>query len=174
MHIKIKEAIVMSIEPLDIEDYWKAVIDWAAPRKWHKDKKDPGVSLAKSTKKEYGIYRFERRHGNQKGSRENLYIGIAYKQDFETRLHQGFHEKKLKKTKSGEIWVAAGLINLEGSRHKRPRYEEIEKLLIYFTEPVLNDKKKEWGPDCYFEIINKGYRGPLPKYIKYPVAEIKY
>ena len=164
----------MSIEPLDTEDYWKAVIDWAAPRKWHKDKEDPGVSLAKSTKKEYGIYRFDRRHGNQKNSRENLYIGIAYDQNFETRLNQGFYEKKLRNAKAGQIWVSAGVIDLVGSKHVRGRYEEIETLLIYFTEPVLNIRKKEWGPECYCEIVNEGYRGPLPQYIRYPVAEVRY
>ena len=25
----------MGVEPLNTEDYWKAVINWAAPRKWY-------------------------------------------------------------------------------------------------------------------------------------------
>lgn len=164
----------MNVEPLDTEDYWKAIINWAASRKWFKDKEDPGVSLAPNRKKEHGIYRFERRHGNQKNSRENLYIGIAYGQNFETRLHQGYHEMKLQESKTGQIWVSVGTIDLFGAKHVRERYEEIEKLLIYFTEPTLNIRKKEWSPECYCEIINKGYRGPLPQYLRYPVAEVEY
>lgn len=164
----------MGIKPLDKEDYWKAVINWAAPRKWYRVIEDPGVYLSKSTKNEYGIYRFERSHGKQKYCRENLYIGIAFNQDFEKRLHQGFHDRKIRNAKSGQIWVSTGIIELSDSKHIRKRYEEIESLLIYFVKPVLNNKKKEWGPKCYCEITNEGFRGALPRYLRYPVAEIRY
>jgi hypothetical protein len=161
----------MPIKYLENDDYWKAVIDWKAPRKWHR-KDDIGVDLPEKYKNQYGIYRFESR--NIDYGKELLYIGIAYEQNFDCRLHQGYHESKLKTIKAREIRVSVGIINLKSSRHFRNRYEEIEKLLIYFTQPKLNFKKKEWCPDCYFEIINQGYRGLLPKYIKYPVAEILY
>ena len=159
----------MALIPLNKDDYWKATILWQPPCKWNKE--DKGVYLNKKYRGEYGIYRFERRHGSQKRSRENLYIGIAFEQIFDERLHQGFHEKKVKHVGS-QIWVSVGLIDLKDAKHLRKRYEEIEKILIYFTKPTLNLRKKGWAPEDYFEITNKAYRGPLPKYIRYPVAEV--
>jgi len=161
----------MRILSLDKDDYWKAIIEWTHPCKWNKEEKC--VYLTNKYKREYGIYRFERRHGNQKSGRENIYIGHAFDQTFDIRLHQGFHEAKIKKAGIGEIWVSLGIINLKKSKHLKQRYREIEKILIYFTQPKQNEKEKSWGPDCQFEIFNKGHRGPLPYYIRYPVAEIK-
>jgi len=161
----------MTIIPLDTEEYWKAIIEWKPPRKWNKE--DKCVYLSSKYKNEYGIYRFERRHGNQKDGRQNLYIGLAFKQIFDTRLHQGYHENKIKKVGRGQIWVSLGIIDLNDNKHSKRRYEEIEKILIYFTQPLLNKRKKSWEPDCNYEIINKGHRGPLPKSIKYPVAEVR-
>ena len=164
----------MAIEYLDQTEYWKAIISWMPPRKWYKDENDPGVYLDKKIKNYCGVYRFERKHGNEKNGNENLYIGIAYKQSFNVRLHQGYHDLIVKKAKTGEIWVSVGIVDLQGSNHTKERYEEIESILIYFSKPTLNEKKKKWGPDCGFEIVNEKYRGSLPKYIKYPVAEIVY
>ena len=164
----------MAIESFHKDYYWKAVIDWKPPRRWYDDDEFQRVYLRDSDKTEYGIYRFERRHGSQKDGRENLYIGIAFRQYFDKRLHQGFHEWMLRNAKKGQIWVSVGLIDLKGTKHTRQRYEEIEALLIYFTRPTLNERKKHWCRECYYEINNIGYKGPLPKYIKYPLAEISY
>ena len=164
----------MAIESLDNYSYWKAIIDWKPPRKWYRDDEYPGVYLGNGDRDGYGIYRFERRQANQKIGRENLYIGIAFQQVFDKRLHQGFHEWILKNVKRGQIWVSVGIIDLRGTKHIKQRYEEIEALLIYFTQPTLNERKKYLCPECYLEIENIGYKGPLPRYIKYPVAEIIY
>lgn len=161
----------MVIEFLNNEEYWEANIYWNAPHRWYKDE---GVYLDKDIKNECGIYRFERRHGNQTQGRENLYIGITYRQDFDNRLHQGYHNYKIRNIRHGQIWVSLGIIDLKGSVYRNKRYEEIEAILIYFTQPKLNDCKKKWGPSSYFEITNKGYKGPLPRYIKYPAAQIYY
>ena len=166
----------MAIESLDNYYYWKAIIYWKPPRKWHKDDKYKGVERRNADRNEYGIYRFERRQESQKGGSENFYIGIAYRQDFDKRLHQGYHKWMLKNMKRGqEIWVSFGIIKLKGkgTKHTRKRYEEIEAMLIYFTQPKKNDRKRYWCREgWYYEIKNNGYRGPLPKCIKYPVAEI--
>ena len=167
----------MAIVPLKNQDeaYWKATISWKPARKWYKDGFDSGVYLRNSLKNESGIYRFERRHGNQKNGRETLYIGIAHKQDFDTRLHQPDYLGKLKKAKAGEIWVSVGIIDLNGSSHRRERYEELENILVYFSGSSLNDKKTKWiSRKVYYEVVNEGYKGPLPKYIRYPVADIIY
>jgi len=164
----------MAIQLLDNDDYWKVKIKWEPSRKWYRDDEYKHVYLGDKDRNEYGIYRFERRLRNQKSGRENLYIGIAYRQVFDKRLHQGFHEWMLRNVKRGQIWVSVGKIDLRGTNHTRRRYEEIEAILIYFTKPTQNDRKKYWLPECYYEIKNIGYRGPLPEYIKYPLAEIVY
>lgn len=162
----------MAIEYLGKNDYWKAEIDWQPLRKWYR-KNDIGVDLSEYAKSEYGIYRFEGQYENH-DAKKLLYIGIAYEQTFDERLHQGYHEYKIKHIKAKEIWVSVGFITLKNTIHTRDRYEDIEKILIYFSEPKLNIRKKPWCPECYLEIINTGYRGVLPQKIVYPVAEIKY
>jgi hypothetical protein len=156
----------MAISSLDKKEYWRAVINWKPPHKWYQDG-DVGVDLADDTKHKNGIYRFESRQKHKL-----LYIGHTYRQDFDERLHQGHHEGKLKGLRSGEIWVSVGIIDLKGSNRSRQRYEEIEGILVYFTDPILNKSKTVCSPDCSYEIVNKGYKGLLPEKIKFPVAEI--
>jgi hypothetical protein len=163
----------MSIEYLDRDEYWRATIYWNPANKWYRDDDDVGVDLAEATKHLSGIYRFEsrkKRHGEIQ--RQLLYIGITYEQDFDERLHQGYHEGKLERLRSGEIWVSVGIIDLRGSNRSRKRYEEIEQILIYFTDPILNKSKTSCVPECWYEIINEGYKGLLPWKIKFPVAEV--
>ena len=100
----------MTTIPLDKEEYWKAIIEWKPPRKWSRE--DKCVYLSNKYKKEYGIYRFERRHGNQKNSRQNLYIGLAFHQVFDQRLHQGFHENKITLEKGTDLFYIFCKINL--------------------------------------------------------------
>ena len=163
---------MMAIELLDKNDYWQAKIDWSPLRKWHRHT-EVGVDLSSDTISEYGIYRFEGRY-KKNTLKRLLYIGIAYEQEFDIRLHQGYHQAKLKYCKAHEIHVSVGTINLTNTKHTRNRYEEIESILIYFCTPSKNIKKKALCPDCYFKIQNSGHRGILPRRILYPVAEITY
>ena len=159
----------MSIRYLVEDDYWEARINWQPPRKWYR-RGDVGVELSDFAKNECGIYRFEGKYCNSRD--EILYIGLAYNQCFNDRLHQGYHEKKLKYNRADEIWVSVGIIDLLNGNHTRKRYEEIEKILIYFFDTTLNISAKTWCPECYFKITNEGYKGALPRRIIYPVAEI--
>jgi hypothetical protein len=162
----------MVIESLGKDEYWQAEVNWAPLREWYRDG-DCGVELSEDIKGNYGIYRFEGRYNNGDPKRL-LYIGIAYDQVFDKRLHQGFHESKMKYIKAKEIYVSVGSIELINTIHNRARYEDIESILIYFCEPKLNIKKKVWCPACYFRIINNGHRGVLPRKVVFPVAEITY
>jgi len=112
----------MAIESLDKDYYWTAIIEWRPPRRWHKDDKYEGVHLENSDGNEYGIYRFERRQGSQKGGSENFYIGIAFRQDFDKRLHQGYHGWMLRNIKRGQLWVSLGIINFKGKGTKHTVY----------------------------------------------------
>ena len=165
----------MAIKPLDKYDYWRATIEWKAPHKWYKDKLyGEGVDLDDKLKNEYGIYRFERRSKKLSVGKEIIYIGIAYGQTFDVRLRFGDHAHKIEQYKKpGEIWVSVGIIDLPDTIHRRERYEQIEGVLIYFTQPKLNKEKMKWVHSDPFIISNKGYRSLLPKYIRFPVAEMK-
>ncbi|MBL8029581.1 MAG: hypothetical protein JNL74_24410 [Fibrobacteres bacterium] len=160
----------MPIVRLRKHDYWSAEITWSTPRKWYRIKGYTGVNLPVMLKNKYGIYKFE---GHYENGNKLLYIGIAYCQNFDTRLHQS--RNNLKYLKASNITVSTGQIDLGSFKYTRKRFEEIEKILIYFMEPHLNIKKTIWCPhDCFFEIINSGKRGLLPKRIVYPVANISY
>jgi hypothetical protein len=166
----------MAVKPLDKYDYWIATIDWKAPHKWYRKDKfySAGVDLDDKLKNEYGIYRFERRFQKLSKGKEIIYIGIAYCQPFDARLHCGDHAHKIEQYKKpGEIWVSVGTIDLPDTIHRREQYEDIEGVLIYFTKPFLNKQKMKWINSDPFVIMNRGYRGLLPEYIKFPVAEIK-
>jgi len=160
----------MSIRYLVENDYWEARINWKPLRKWYRHG-EVGVELSDFEKNECGIYRFEGNYFNNRN--EILYIGLTYDQCFNDRLHQGYHEKKLKYNRADKIWVSVGIIDLQNGNHTRNRYEEIEKILIYFSDTKLNISKKTWCPECYFKITNEGYKGALPRRIVYPVAEIE-
>lgn len=162
----------MPIEYLDKNDYWEAEIAWQPLRKWYRNG-DIGVDLSEFFRTSNGIYRFEGRYENRK-DKTLLYIGIAYEQTFDDRLHQGYHEKKIKYRKAKDVSVSVGSITLNNTINTRKRYEEIEQLLIYFVDPELNVRKKTWCPECFFKVINSGHRGVLPRKIIYPVAEVKY
>jgi hypothetical protein len=166
----------MAVKLLGENDYWRATIDWKAPHKWYKKDKfySAGVDLEDKLRNEYGIYRFERRHGKLSKGKEIVYIGIAYCQTFDVRLHYGDHANKIERYKKpGEIWISVGTIDLPDTIHRRERYEQIEGVLIYFTQPILNKQKMKWVYSDPFIIRNKGYRGLLPKYVRFPVAEVK-
>ncbi|MCZ7380026.1 MAG: hypothetical protein O8C64_00405 [Candidatus Methanoperedens sp.] len=161
----------MMIKYLNKKQYWKATLHWSAPHKWHSGE---GVELEERLKGESGLYRFEMRHGGQKESRKNAYIGMTHSQTFNGRLHNS--ADRIKKIDNwfpkSQLWVAVAEIDLNGSYHRRVRYEDLEGILIYFTHPEKNERKKKWEPNGYFKIENRGHRGPLPRLIEYPVANI--
>jgi hypothetical protein len=160
----------MNIEYLNDDEYWGFTINWKRPFRWYKNEK---VYLDVKDKKETGIYRIEWHHENQKKGPDNLYIGITFEQSFYERINK--HINWLKDYFNyGQIQVSIGLIKQEESIHKRKRYEEIEHVLIYFTQPSENEKKKKFAPKTAMEIKNKGYIGTLPKKITFPVAKIDF
>lgn len=166
----------MAVKPLDEYEYWIATIDWRSPHKWYKGDKfySAGVDLDEEFRSEYGVYRFERRFQKLSKGKEIIYIGIAFSQPFHVRLHLGDHENRIARYKKpGEIWVSVGTIDLPDAIHRRERYEQIEGILVYFTQPILNKQKMKWVCSDPFIIRNKGYRGLLPRYIKFPVAETR-
>lgn len=166
----------MYVLPLYDDDYWFASIDWKAPRKWYHKTKEyaAGVDLDKKYKSKEGIYRFERLSNRLSNRRELFYVGIAFEDTFDERLHQGYHEALLRNyRKTGDFWVSVGIIDLPGALHTRERYEQIEAILIYFLQPRLNTKKKKWIRSDPFTIDKTSYRGLIPRYIRYPVAEIR-
>jgi len=161
----------MKIQQLSKVEYWKATLRWSPPRKWYRGE---GVDLPSELKDLTGLYRLEMRHKRQAGPRRNAYIGITYDQTFEERIHSGDRIEQIDKWfPKGQLWVSVAELNLHGAKHLRTRYEEIEGILIYFTRPIKNDRKKQWAPSGYFEVKNTGYRGPLPRTIIYPVAGIE-
>ena len=165
----------MQAKTLSDSAYWKANISWSRPRKWYQDENDLGVYLGDNLSYKYGVYRFEARSNNASRLQNILlYIGIAYEQDFDTRLHQGYHESKLKKINYDNIWVSTGVIEFpDDSNHTLARYKEIESVLIYFFKPQLNIQKIKYAPiESFCDINNHGYRGALPKRIVFPTAGI--
>ena len=152
------------------DEYWEATLFWKPPRKWIRGE---GVELEESIKEENGIYRFEMRHGNQKKSPKNAYIGMTFDQTFEVRLHNSGRIKKIDEWyPKGQLWVSVAKPDLHGNNHVKTRYKDLESNLIYFTKPEQNYLNTKWSPDTYFKIKNLGYRGPIPRRIDYPVAKI--
>jgi hypothetical protein len=151
------------------EQYWKVKLKWSPAHKWYRGE---GVDLEERLKNKSGLYRFEMRHGSQT-ARKNAYIGMTHRQTFNERLHNTDRIEQIDSWfPKGQLWVSVAEINFNGTTHRRKIYGDIEGILIYFTEPEQNERKKRWEPKGYFKIENMGYHGPLPHHIEYPVAKI--
>lgn len=158
----------MAIWHINGGDYWSVELEWTPPIKW---KEDSRWELNEEADDGFGMYRFERSHHLQKRSRELTYVGLAFKQSISKRVYQHPSSQLSEWKKKGELWISYAPLILKG-KHYRQRYEEVEYLLTYFAQPREAMKKFVSAPSCFVHIVNSGWRGTLPKEIRYPVAEI--
>jgi hypothetical protein len=150
-------------------DYWSVELEWVPPIKW---KEHSRLELDDYAYNDcYGMYKFERSHHLKNGSRELTYVGLAYRQTIGERVYQHPKTQLAEWKKRGKLWVNYAPLVLKG-KHIRQRYEEAEHLLTYFAKPREAMKKYGSVPSCFVHILNLGWKGTLPKEIRYPVAEI--
>ena len=149
-------------------DYWSVELEWVPPTKW---KGNPRIELDDDAYDSFGMYRFERSHHLQNRPRELTYVGLAFRQSIGERVYQHPHSQLAEWKKKGNLWVSYAPVVLKG-RHYRQRYEEVEHLLTYFGQPREAMKKFGSVPSCFLHIVNAGWKGTLPREIRYPVAEI--
>jgi hypothetical protein len=146
--------------------YWHVEVHWDAPCKVS----DGFDSRPDCTRTEYGLYRFERDHALSDYRRDVIRIGVAFNQTIATRAAQ--YEANLDKyRRRGSLWFSHAVLELKG-QHRRGRYEAVEHLLIFATQPRENDRKIKSVPEGFYRITNSGSRGVLPRTIVYPLLHV--
>jgi len=108
--------------------------------------------------------------GYQKHKKTELiqYCGIT-EQNFATRLNNNHHKKELI-TRDRKFWI--GKIKSD-KKITRDDLEIVEKLIIYFWQPILNEKKKYSLPSPTV-VINRWYytNGVIRKRIKHEAQKL--
>ncbi len=158
----------MSVCHVNGGDYWEVELEWAPPIKWNGSSR---LKLDDEAYYDYGMYRFERSHPLQNDRRQLTYVGLAFRQSIGDRVFQHPYSQLAEWKKRGTLWVSYASLVLKG-KHCRKRYEEVEYLLTYFGQPREAMKKFISVPSCFVHIVNTGWKGTLPREIRYPVAEI--
>jgi hypothetical protein len=157
----------MAVQTLPGDWYWDIELAWAPPVKV-----TSGMSrLPERCFEKYGLYRFERDHHLRSYSREIIRIGIAYDQTIGNRALR-YESLVLDYRRRGSVWFSYAVLWLDG-RHRRARYEEVEHLLVYVTQPLENEKKRQSLPNVYYRIENSGHRGALPRRITFPLVNVE-
>jgi len=117
------------------------------------------------------LYAFVKKYRyGDKYRKEILYIGIAQRQYFKDRFknhHKLPHIKEWMKGKWGDIVVKLGTVEVKkgGKNLTRNRVEEIENALIYYMEPLFNEKKVWSYTGKPIVVENKGTYKPFPRKI---------
>lgn len=159
----------MGLLEFDPSWYYEVDLEWSPPVKV-----TGGLdALPECASEEYGVYRFERAHRLRTGPREIIRIGIAYDQYITTRAGQYVYLLE-RYRRRGDLWFSHAVLDLNG-QHRRKRYEDVEHLLIFASQPCENEKKIGSVPqDDFYKVRNHGNRGALPREIWFPTMDVRW
>lgn len=145
------------------------VIDWYGPFTL-----EQAIKAMKKDGFDAGLYLCLGKQKGQHGNSRLQYVGIACK-DLSTRVKNGHHKIDLV-TRERTIWLGeVSSLGVPGIKAKKttPTLDFSEWALVYFLQPLLNEKKKYTPPPRPVSVLNRWWRKDYnTPWIKRPHPEL--